>query len=206
MQIHELNTGSPASGDYLAMDTGSDTYKAKPGDVIPAYTSGDADSPNAWTTVTAVAAGLSFSTLINRITTMMKNVRFLYGLLGTTDISGIGNGTITGAVSTLNSNQTVGNIVTVSATSAVNTSNVRYVKMGHIVTVSGWIRCTTEPSESTVLFSLPAPKAEMTITAFDQNGLTIPAFTFRTSGNMEAYKGTLVNKYVNYGFTYITTE
>ena len=106
MQIHELNTGTPASSDYLALDTGSDTYKAKPGDIKPAYTSGDDASPSAWTTVTAVAAGLSFSTLINRITTMMKNVRFLYGLLGTTDISAIGNGTVTGALSTLNSKYT----------------------------------------------------------------------------------------------------
>ena len=103
MQIHELNTGTPASSDYLAMDTGSDTYKATPGNVVPAYTSGDDASPSAWTTVTAVAAGLSFSTLINRITSMMKNVRFLYGLLGTTDISGIGGGTVTGAISALNS-------------------------------------------------------------------------------------------------------
>ena len=119
MEIHELNTGTPASNDYLAMDTGSDTYKTKPGDIVPAYTSGDDASPTAWASVTAVAAGLSFSTLINRITTMMKNVRFLYGLLGVTDISGIGNGTVTGALSTLDGKTTptvgtVGSIETVT--------------------------------------------------------------------------------------------
>lgn len=104
MQIHDLNTGTPASGHYIAMDTGSDTYKATPGDVVPSYTSGDSSSASSWTSVTAVGTGLSFSTLINRITTMMKNVRYLYTLLGTTSISGIGNGTVTGALSTLNSN------------------------------------------------------------------------------------------------------
>ena len=119
MQIHELNTGTPASNDYLAMDTGSDTYKAKPGDMVPSYTSGDDASPTAWTNVTAVGSGLSFSTLIARITTMMKNVRFLYGLLGVTDISNIGNGTVTDALSTLDGKATptvgtVGSIETVT--------------------------------------------------------------------------------------------
>lgn len=27
MEIHDLNTGTPSSSDYLAMDTGSDSYK-----------------------------------------------------------------------------------------------------------------------------------------------------------------------------------
>ena len=35
---------------------------------------------------------------------MFKNVRYLYKMLGTTDISGIGDGTATGGLSTLNSN------------------------------------------------------------------------------------------------------
>lgn len=34
---------------------------------------------------------------------MFKNVRYLYKMLGTTDISKIGNGTCTGAISSLNS-------------------------------------------------------------------------------------------------------
>ena len=37
---------------------------------------------------------------------MFKNVRYIWKLLGTTDISGIGNGTVTGAVSSLNTNLT----------------------------------------------------------------------------------------------------
>ena len=35
---------------------------------------------------------------------MFKNIRWLYKMLGTTDISGIGNGTVTGGLSELNSN------------------------------------------------------------------------------------------------------
>lgn len=40
---------------------------------------------------------------------MMKNVRWLYKKIGTTDISAIGSGTITGAISKLNTD--IGNIV-----------------------------------------------------------------------------------------------
>ena len=83
MQIHELNTGTPATTDYLAMDSGSDTYKVRPGDIKPAYTSGDDASPSAWETVGVVTTGLSFYTLFQRITAMMKNVRFLKGQVDT---------------------------------------------------------------------------------------------------------------------------
>ena len=37
---------------------------------------------------------------------MFKNVRYLYNVLGTTDISAIGDGTVKGAIATLNSNLT----------------------------------------------------------------------------------------------------
>lgn len=44
-------------------------------------------------------------TLFNfaKVSQMFKNVRYLYKMLGTTDISKIGNGTCTGAISSLNS-------------------------------------------------------------------------------------------------------
>lgn len=97
MQIHDLNTGTPASGHYIAMDSGTDTYKATPGNIVPSYTSGDASSASSWTSVTAVSTGLSFSTLINRITTMMKNVRYLYSVIGSNTFSTVAS-TVTGAI------------------------------------------------------------------------------------------------------------
>ena len=102
MQIHELNSGTPAASDVIAMDTGSDTYKATADGLIPTFTSGDAASPTAWASVSTITSGLSLATLFNRISTMVKNVRWLYTMLGTTSISGIGNGTVTGALSNLN--------------------------------------------------------------------------------------------------------
>lgn len=145
MQIHDLNTGTPASDHYIAMDTGSDTYKATPGNVVPSYTSGDSSSASSWTSVTAVGTGLSFSTLINRITTMMKNVRYLYALLGTTSISGIGNGTVTGALSTLNSNLTW-SAVTLTAGSGITINTQQAFTYGKILFV--YMRWTASSSVS----------------------------------------------------------
>ena len=68
------------------------------------FTSGDSTDANAtaWTSVTKVDNNTAFGTFFNRISTMMKNVRYLYKMLGTTNISAIGGGTITGAISALN--------------------------------------------------------------------------------------------------------
>ena len=70
------------------------------------FTSSDvADgSATSWTSVTALASGITHATFLQRASQMFKNVRYLYKMLGTTDISSVGNGTVTGAISTLNSN------------------------------------------------------------------------------------------------------
>lgn len=71
---------------------------------VVAFTSSDvADgSATAWTTVTKLATGEKHSSLFAKMSQMFKNVRYLYKLLGTTDISSIGNGTVTGGLSSLN--------------------------------------------------------------------------------------------------------
>ena len=70
-----------------------------------AFTSSDvADgSASAWTNVSKLSSGEKHSSILKKVSQMFKNVRYLYKMLGTTDISGIGNGTCTGAISSLNS-------------------------------------------------------------------------------------------------------
>lgn len=137
MEIHELNTKALTDPAYVPFDDGTDTYKAEFNEVVEnaanaavaeadltnnpvAFTSGDAASPTAWTNVSVITTGSTLATLFNRISTMVKNVRWLYSKLGTTDISSIGNGTVTGALSTLNGNwptQAI-NVTSVSALTA----------------------------------------------------------------------------------------
>lgn len=119
MEIHELNTKALTDPAYVPFDDGTDTYKAEFNEVVEdaanaavaaadltnnsvAFTSGDAASPTAWSDVSVITTGSTLATLFNRISTMVKNVRWLYSKLGTTDISSIGGGTVTGAISALN--------------------------------------------------------------------------------------------------------
>ena len=85
----------------------TDKYLEKTGDTTNntvTFTSGDNTNPTGWTDVTTLTTGEKHSSLLNKISTMFKNVRWLYKMLGSTDISAIGDGTVTGGLSTLNSN------------------------------------------------------------------------------------------------------
>lgn len=72
------------------------------------FTSSDVADGGAssWTTVTKVASGEKHSSLFAKMSQMFKNIRYLYKLLGTTDISSIGDGTVTGGLSSLNDSLT----------------------------------------------------------------------------------------------------
>lgn len=83
-----------------AVATGGDTANN-----VVSFTSSDvADgSASAWTTVSKLSSGEKHSSIFEKVSQMFKNVRYLYKMLGTTDISKIGDGTATGAISALNS-------------------------------------------------------------------------------------------------------
>lgn len=77
--------------DYLMRDDIDTAVE----EAMPDYT--------ASTQLTELVAGEKMSTALGKIKTAVKNVISLVKLLGTTDISDIGNGSVTGAISTLNS-------------------------------------------------------------------------------------------------------
>lgn len=127
MIINDLNTKEVGNPAWVALDDGNgDTYKANFPDVVAdaaaeavqdveisnntvAFTSSDvADgSATSWTTVTKLSSGEALKSLFAKVSQMFKNIRYLYKMLGTTDISSIGGGTVTGALSTLNSKSTL---------------------------------------------------------------------------------------------------
>lgn len=55
-----------------------------------------------WTDVPALSSGEKHKSIFSKISTMFKNVRYLFKLIGTTDISGIEGGTVTNAIAQLN--------------------------------------------------------------------------------------------------------
>lgn len=56
----------------------------------------------AWTSVTKLDSGEKQSSIFAKMSQMFKNIRYLYKMLGNTDISQIGGGNVTGAISSLN--------------------------------------------------------------------------------------------------------
>lgn len=55
-----------------------------------------------WNDVDILQSQETHKSIFNKISTMFKNIRYLYKVLGTTDISNIGDGTVTGNISELN--------------------------------------------------------------------------------------------------------
>lgn len=64
----------------------------------PKFTSGDAENPTQYTDVPVIVSDESTKSFRQKVSTMVKNIRYFAKLLGTTDISGITDGTVTGAV------------------------------------------------------------------------------------------------------------
>ncbi len=65
------------------------------------FESGDNADAQSWTDVEVMEKNEKHKSLFGKISTMFKNVRYLYRLLGTTDISVIKNGTVTGILNEL---------------------------------------------------------------------------------------------------------
>lgn len=75
-------------------------------DTAKSYTtfdSADNKNPTTWSDVELLTSKEEQRSLFSKISTMFKNIRYLYKMLGTTDISAIGNGTVTGGLNALNS-------------------------------------------------------------------------------------------------------
>lgn len=114
MQIHDLNTKSLTDPAYVAFDDGTDTYKVEFNDTVESaaqaavaeadltqntvgFTSGDSLSPSGWTSVSQITTDSTLATLFNRISTMVKNVRYIWNLLGSSSFSNVAR-TLTGAI------------------------------------------------------------------------------------------------------------
>lgn len=63
----------------------------------------DVTKSTGWDTVAPLTSGETHESFMTKFSNMIKNLRWIYKLLGTTDISAIGNGTVTGGLSSLNS-------------------------------------------------------------------------------------------------------
>ena len=82
-------------------DTTYDVSPSKDG-TLNGYTSGDSSTPTSWTSVSAITTSDTNATIFSKLTSMVKNVRWLYTKLGTADFSATGSNTVSGALVSIN--------------------------------------------------------------------------------------------------------
>ena len=85
---------------------GRQTMTGDTKDNTVSFTSGDAANPAGWTDVELMASGEKHGSLWRKVSLFAKNARYLWKLLGSTSLAGIGDGTVTGAISALNTGLT----------------------------------------------------------------------------------------------------
>jgi len=86
-------------------DSKDNTVTYTSADDVSIFNSGDlgGDSDYAWAPVAKIDSAEKHSVLFNKVSTMFKNIRTIAKLIGTTDISAVGDGTVSGAIGTLSS-------------------------------------------------------------------------------------------------------
>lgn len=127
--------GKGTQDDYL---TGSGTWQ-NADDHAATFNSGDMEDPTGWADIVPIESGEKHSSLWRKVSLAVKNLRYLKKLLGTTDISAIGGGTITGAINALNTGiaNLSGKTSTFLVWYGVTVGIYRYGRMGSIASISG---------------------------------------------------------------------
>ena len=92
----------------------------------------------------------------------------------------------------------------------VSDSNLRWVKMGRIVNLSGWFQMNYQAANGQDLVSgLPAPVAEQAFLVYDQNSNSARMAILKTDGKLYAAQGldaNLSGHYMNLSLTYISSN
>lgn len=147
-----------------------------------------------WTTSGALSSGETHESFMTKISRMIKNIRWIYKLIGTTDISSIGNGTITGGLSSLNDSLAV-----------LDGKRLRYKRIYGTSSSTG----TIDPAISASNVIVAAIPLDSSLVVFrtrrDNNKLYMAAFDFSTGQIKTNYAYNFNVVYVNFGNLIETT-
>lgn len=142
----------------------------------------------AWTSVTKLNSGESHSSIFAKMSQMFKNIRYLYKMLGTTDISQIGGGNVTGAIASLNTSLTALDIHTIENSTY---GNVRFFKRNKHVQAYAQLQ-NLPATYSVTLGSLPTSFIPKTAYAIGDVNSTAP---YQSIGSLWIYQGGSVTLY-----------
>ena len=127
------------------------------------FNSGDAINPTGWADVGLVESGEEHKSLWRKVSLFAKNMRYLWKLYGAHDISKLGDGTLTGAISKLNTDLSYKDIKNeITILKEGTTFDSAYVKNG-IAWITGRAPAgTTEMVTQIAKISAPyAPRTDM---------------------------------------------
>ena len=119
---------------------------------------------------------------------MFKNIRYLKNFLGNNDISSIGDGTVTGAVNTLNDNLTTKLVSGFGSSIAVDGGTFDYLtayRVGNIIFVYGSYKITKSVGNYIDIFQIKdayLPTLDVEGTCARSNDATYRRFTIYKNG------------------------
>ncbi len=157
-------------------------------DVITTFTSNDSLNELDSTPPELVVSGETHKSLFSKISTIIKNVRWLLSKIGTTDISSIGDGSITSALSSLNANKQ-------DANTAITTKNISLQSVNYANSANS-AQTANSTNSATVANSLKANGTDTAMT-----------FNYKASANPTYIWGThlgVANQYVYTPTTVVT--
>ena len=161
------------------------------------FTSNDTENPTSWTSMILFKSKEKLSSLLNKVSIMAKNVRYLYKMLGTTDISGVGDVTVTGALSQINSNLTPtwGDVeINADVVTTAGVAGIQWHKRGGVCIVYVNAKINISANRQTVLLASNIPYA---LFGYEPRGVVIDvdtgkAFVLKVTNrtNLSIYTGT----------------
>lgn len=161
------------------------------------------------TTLEELTTGEKLSSILGKLKLAVKNLKSLIGLIGTTDISTIGDGTITGGLSDVNGKlsnfENDSDLSLTNCTSWGNTDNT-ITKIGNRVFITFGVQITAEQSSGSLIIGRIAkvyyPKtAYVRANAADSDGGNHMLYIDKSNGIIMLYVST--ERYYSASFSYI---
>lgn len=140
-------------------------------DTAKSYTtfdSADDKNPTTWSDVELLTSKEEQRSLFSKISTMFKNIRYLYKMLGTTDISHYSDGTVTGAIKSACDKSDVNETAIADVNSKLGNTDISAIGNG---TVTGGLSVLNNNAYDLKMLGWTVPKECPVQNYVDENGV-----------------------------------
>lgn len=132
------------------------------------FNSADDKNPTIWSDVELLTSKEEQRSLFSKISTMFKNIRYLYKMLGTTDISQYSDGTVTGAVKAACDKADANEAATANVNNKLGSTDISAIGDG---TVTGGLSVLSNNAYDLKMLGWTVPKECPVQNYVDENGV-----------------------------------